>query len=165
MTSTLFDATVLAAADRVAAVDHIPTATAHDVVSGTAGLACATKLREIAAAARQTVNTATGCHRVVRADDLLRIAGLLEADAADSMRTLLADARNRRHTTSEADLLRAELHMLRAQHTAVVDELVRRRLLRCEAIGEHPLTPEQRAELEADTRAAWAAIALAGGER
>jgi hypothetical protein len=163
VTATLFNANAIAAADRVAAADHIPAEQAHHVLSATAPLVCATRLREIAATAHQTVNTRTGCYRVVRADDLVRIAGYLDAEAAESLKAVVADATTRhQHETLEIDRLRAEVDMLRRQHTAVVDELVRRHLLRCDYIGEHPLTPERRAEIEADTRTTWAAIALTG---
>lgn len=163
MTATLFNHAILAAADQVASLDHIPAAYAHDVVSATAPLQGATTLREIAAAARQTVNTSTGCYRVVPAADLLKAAAILEADAAEHLRTLRAEAADRDHTEAlEIDRLRAEVTMLRSQLAAVVDEEVRRQLLRCDYIGEHPLTAEQRARVEAETRAAWAAIALAG---
>lgn len=166
MTATLFNANVLAAADQVANLDHIPTASAHDVVSATAPLQGAMTLREIARAARQTINTTTGCYRVVRADDLLKAAAILEADAADHLRTLRTEAADRDHPEAlEVDRLRAEVAMLRRQHTAVVDELVRRRLLQCDYIGEHPLTGADRTQIEAETRATWAAIALAGGDR
>lgn len=164
MTATLFNHAVLDAADQVATLDHIPAACAHDVVSATAPLQGATTLREIAAAARQTVNTSTGCYRVVRADDLLKAAAILEAAATEHLRVLRVEAVDRDHTEAvEIDRLRAEVAMLRQQQQATMDEIVRRRLVRCDYIGEHPLTPEQQAQVEAETRTAWAAIALSGG--
>lgn len=164
MTATLFNRAVLAAADQVASLDHISTECAHDVVYATAPLQGATTLREIAAAARQTVNTSTGCYRIVRADDLLKAAAILESDAVDHLRVLRAEAADRDHAEAlEIDRLRAEVTMLRRQQNAVMDELVRRQLIRCDYIGEHPLTAEGRARVEAETRATWAAIALAGG--
>jgi hypothetical protein len=151
MTATLFNHAVLAAADQVASLDHISTECAHDVVSATAPLQGATTLREIAAAARQTVNTSTGCYRIVRADDLLKAAAILESDAVDHLRVLRAEAADRDHVEAlEIDRLRAEVTMLR-------------QLIRCDYIGEHPLTADGRARVEAETRATWAAIALAGG--
>lgn len=164
MTATLFNASVLAAADRVAAVDHIPAEYAHDVVSAAAPLVGATTLREIAHAARQTVNTSSGCYRVVRADDLLKVAEILETDAAEHLRVVTADAGRRDQAEAvEVDRLRAEVALLRRQHAAVVEEIVRRRLLQYGASVGEPLTAARWADVEAETRAAWAAIALTGG--
>lgn len=164
MTATLFNADVTKAADRIAAADHIPVEYAHDVVSGTAPLACATNLRRIAALAHDTITTPTGeTHRVVRVPDLIATATLLEAQSANSIRALVADADTRdAHEALEIDRLRAENDMLRNQLGAVVDEIVRRHLLRCDYVGEHPLTPAQRYAIETDTRTAWAEIALRG---
>src|SRR5688572_20832508 len=109
MTATLFNANVLAAANQVATIDHIPAAYAHDVVSATAPPHGATTLRAIANAARQTINTTTGCYRVVRADDLLTAAEILEADATEHLRVLRAEAAERDHADAlEIDRLRAE---------------------------------------------------------
>jgi hypothetical protein len=166
MTATLFDASVTEAADQVAAIDHIPTEYAHDIVSATAPVACATNLRRLAALAHDTIITPDGTYRAVRVDDLIATARILEEQSAHSIQALVADAATREgHEALELDRLRAENAALRAGHEAVVDELVRRHLMRCDYIGEHPPTVEQRAQIEADVRTAWAAIALAGGAR
>jgi hypothetical protein len=156
MTATLFNANVAQAADRIAAADHIPAAYAHDIVSATAPLMCATKLREIAATAHQTVNTLNGCYRVVRVDDLVRIAGVLDAEADQILRTVVAATTTRHHhEESEADRLRAEVATLRRQRAAIVEELAHRRLLECDRIGEHPLTPDQKTAVADECRAYW----------
>lgn len=143
-----------AAAARVAALEHLPTEPALELVHIVGGHVAASVLRDLALGSRELVQRLDGAHRVVRATTLLEAARRLDQDATDLEREVGA-------RPAAVDPRDVELARLRAQHTALVEELVRRRLL-CSGIGEHPPTPKQAEQVAADTRAYWTAYGQDG---